>query len=91
MGRLLLLGLLTVLVNGAIVALVPPDPNSYFAAAIDKERLLAVTRAPRLLLVGGSNLAFGIDSEQIETITGLAVLNLGLHANVGLRLMLRQA
>lgn len=91
LSRLLLLGLVTTFVNGAIVVLVPPDPHSYFAAFLDKERLLATTQAPRVLLVGGSNVAFGIDSEALEAATGLPVVNLGLHANLGLRLMLRQA
>ncbi len=38
----------------------------------------------RLILVGGSNLAFGIDSEKIEEQTGMLVINMGIAAGQGL-------
>jgi hypothetical protein len=58
------------------------------AAIIDKHRLLERTTGKRVLLVGGSNLAFGTDSLKLERELGLPVVNMGLHAGLGLRYML---
>src|SRR5438270_3278585 len=43
-----------------------PHEDNYLAATIDKHHRLNTTRAPRIILVGGSNLAFGIKSEPLE-------------------------
>lgn len=68
-------------------------PNEYLSAIHDKEaRLKATAGSPRLLLVGGSNVAFGFDSPALETeFPGYQVVNLGLMAGIGLDSMLAQA
>ena len=38
---------------------------------------------PKIILIGNSNLAFGIDSEKIENSVGMPVVNLGLHGSLG--------
>lgn len=62
----------------------PSDPQGYMAAWIDKNTLMKETPSPRILLVGGSNLTFGIDSEMLSTAIGLPVVNTSLHAGYGL-------
>jgi hypothetical protein len=62
--------------------------NSYFAASIDKHRVLHQTPSPKIVFVGGSNLAFGLDSPQIEEKFRMPVVNMGVHASLGLRYML---
>ncbi len=49
--------------------------------------LLDNTPSPRIVFVGGSNLAFGLDSKRIEDSFNLPVLNYGLHAGIGLKFM----
>ncbi|MFT7611160.1 MAG: hypothetical protein ACI9J3_000102 [Parvicellaceae bacterium] len=49
------------------------------------------TTENRLILVGGSNLAFGIDSELIQETTGKNVHNLGLQRGLGMPYMLAEA
>ena len=67
------------------------EPNdNYLAAILEKDRLIRSTPSPKLILVGGSNLAFGIDSKQLEDSLGLKVVNMGLYAKLGLRYMLAQ-
>ena len=39
--------------------------SDYMAAIIDKHAMLERAEGPRVLLVGGSNLAFGVDSRAI--------------------------
>lgn len=65
-----------------------PWEQNYLAASIDKHQRLRTTRSPRIILVGGSNLAFGIKSEELENELQLPVVNMGLHADLGIAFML---
>jgi hypothetical protein len=65
--------------------------DNYLAAVLDKDRLLRNTPSPKIMLVGGSNLAFGVDSRALQDSLGLRVANVGLYAKLGLRYMLAQA
>jgi hypothetical protein len=67
-----------------IMALISLPENSYDLAIIDKHRILAETKNRKLVLAGGSNLAFGIDSAEIQNEFNLPVVNMGLHAGIGL-------
>jgi len=64
--------------------------SDFMAAIIDKHALLENTHPPRILLCGGSNLAFGIDSKRIQDTFGLPVINLGLHAGLGVEFMINE-
>jgi hypothetical protein len=64
--------------------------NNYLAAVLEKDRLIRNTPSPKVILVGGSNLAFGIDSRMMEDSLRLRVVNMGLYAKLGLRYMLAQ-
>jgi hypothetical protein len=68
-----------------------PHDNNYLAATIEKHHRLQTTPSPRLILIGGSNLAFGINSDSLEQELGLPVVNMGLTANLGVRFMLNEA
>ena len=46
------------------------------------------TPSPKVVFVGGSNLAFGIDCSQIEDSIGFTCVNMGLHAGQGLRFIM---
>jgi hypothetical protein len=67
-----------------IIFLIPLPENSYDLAIIDKHRILTNTKSPKIVLAGGSNLAFGIDSAEIENEINIPVVNMGLHAGIGL-------
>lgn len=54
--------------------------TSYQATIQDKYDLLMATESPKIILVGGSNLAFGLDADMLSETTGYPVVNLGLHA-----------
>ena len=70
------------------------DPNlnetAYLAASIDKHHLLEQQPAPRIVFVGGSNLAFGLDSTEIERALGYHPVNMGLDLALGLDFMLAE-
>jgi len=74
-----------------LIALPPHHSRqSYWGATIDKMKQLKSIKGPRIILIGGSNLAFGIDSVSLEKAFHKPVVNLGLHAALGLRYMLNQ-
>ncbi len=62
--------------------------NHYLAAFRDKRAGLAGRDSPRIVFVGGSNLAFGLDSLLVQRELGLRPVNTGLHAGLGLELIL---
>lgn len=64
--------------------------NNYLAAVLEKDRLIRKTPSPKIILVGGSNLAFGIDSRMMRDSLHIDVVNMGLYARLGLRYMLAQ-
>lgn len=64
--------------------------TDYLAALIDKESRLNNLNNNRLILVGGSNLAFGLNCELIEEKLPVKVSNLGLHAGLSLKFMINE-
>lgn len=64
--------------------------DSYVAAVLEKDRLIRIAPSPKIVLVGGSNIAFGIDSKAVQDSLGFSVVNMGLYAKLGLKYMLAQ-
>lgn len=57
--------------------------DDYDASLIDKVARVESINEPKIILIGNSNLAFGIDSEMIEDAVGMPVVNMGLHGGLG--------
>lgn len=55
----------------------------YQASLIDKIDRLKSIDTPKIILVGHSNLSFGINSAMLEENLGMPVVNLGLHGGLG--------
>ncbi len=64
-----------------------PDTTDYGRASILKHDLLAMDAPRKIVLVGGSNLSFGIDSNVLTEITGCPVVNMGMNGYFGARFM----
>ena len=78
---LMLLGCGTTLfiaLNWAIFTTATPCSEDYPTAFLDKKALLQTTQSPRIVLVGDSGLAFGINSEKITDELGIETINLGV-------------
>jgi hypothetical protein len=67
------------------------DSTDYISAVADKNRLLRSTPSPKILFLGGSSLAFGLDSLRVQSALHLPVVNLGLHGGIGFRFILDSA
>lgn len=90
---LLLVLLLPGLLLGAGAALPEYYGESYYAELPAMVEKLKTTQGPKIVLVGGSNVAFGVDSALMEDLLSQAgesytVCNFGLYAAVGTSAML---
>lgn len=63
----------------------PQYSNYYNAAILDKTERLKMINGPKIILVGNSNVSFGIESKIIEDELQMPVVNLGLHGGLGNR------
>ena len=70
-------------------AILPPVFENSFVGALDEkvDRLYSCDSA-KLVIVGGSSVAFGIDSALIEKYVSMPVVNFGLYAALGTKVML---
>jgi hypothetical protein len=71
--------------------ILPPTPRastSLLFAKVEKNTLLKKVPLPRLILVGGSNLSFGINSQMLKDSLKLNPINTGIHASIGLKYMM---
>lgn len=85
-------GSLLVLVLAGVALVAPPViPVDYTAASIAKHERARKVGSPKVLLVGGSNVAFGLQSGTLEKALCTPVVNLGLHAGLGFRYMKNEA
>ena len=82
--------MVALIAGSALVAqlVIPPDYEDYLAIIGTKVERLEKTPEPRIVFVGGSNLAFGVDSPRVEKELGYRVVNMGMGFNMGLRFML---
>ena len=82
----LILPFVTVICAGVLT---PPQYSSTFVGALNEkyDRLHSV-EGSKIVVVGGSSVAFGLDSEMLERYTGMPVVNFGLYAALGTKLML---
>jgi hypothetical protein len=86
--KCVLMAALLLVSAAAALTLIPPDRDDYLAIIGAKVERLKRTTSPKIVFVGGSNLAFGLDSRAVEEQLGYAVVNMGMGFNMGLRFML---
>jgi hypothetical protein len=91
LGQLALFGGVQLLVALLLWSQIRHEPGQYLEGTNLKHALLADPSGPRLVLLGGSNLAYGIDSELLAERLGYRPVNMGLHAALGIEFMCREA
>ena len=72
------------------LAFVPNSRNTYMATIADKMHLLDSIPSPRLILMSGSSMAFGVDSDLLSKELEIPVVNASLHFKLGSRFMMDQ-
>lgn len=66
-----------------ILCIAPQYLGHYTATLNTKVNRLKAVDAQKIILIGNSNLIYGIDSELLEHLTGMPVVNLGFHGGMG--------
>ena len=80
-----------VIITITVVLLIPVKrPDHFLLATLDKEHRLYQLSSPKIVVVGGSNTIFNINSRTISDLVGYPVVNMGLHAGLGLMFMLNE-
>lgn len=87
----LLGGLVLVYSVMLLVVLAVPDGNDYAAIGPVKQHRLATLEGQRIVLAGGSNLAYGVDSLLLEQLTGCPAANMGMNGYFGVEYILKEA
>lgn len=67
------------------------EQQNGWAGIIDKHQHLDSLASPKLMLIGGSNIMFGLDSQLLQDSLHLPVINLGLGGALGLSFFLNEA
>ncbi len=89
--KVLLFTLLQGILLAALLATYRPETTGYLAAGLDKRRRAVDIEGSRILLVGGSSVAFGFHSPALETALGRPVINLGGQGSQGMEFRLQEA
>jgi hypothetical protein len=78
------------LILGASLFFVPNPvaKENLLGALIDKHERIQKITSPKIIFVGGSNLSFGLVSKMITDSLKYPVMNMGIHAGLGLKFML---
>ncbi len=66
------------------------DPDNYLAVTVDKHERLQMLESPKIVFVGDSSLAFGLDAKHIEETLNIPTSNMGLHAALGLEFTFKE-
>ena len=72
-----------------IAAALPEQYGNVFTSRLSEkyDRLNSIDE-PKVIVVGGSSVAFGLDSELLEEYMGMPVVNFGLYAALGTKVMM---
>lgn len=62
-----------------------------YESAIVKHNLIAAIKEPKLVVLGGSNALFGIDSTLLEDTLGIPTINLAIHAGLSFEHLFQEA
>ena len=81
--------ILPFIIIGSITFCIPKQYSNTFLAGLSvKYHRLKSIDQPKIVVIGGSNVAFGLDSLTMEKYTGFSVVNFGLYATLGTKAML---
>ena len=92
MTRCLLILLALLVPAGALLGLGFLTPsqygNTFLGELSDKYNRLYSIEEPKIILIGGSSVAFGYDTELMQERLDMPVVNFGLYASLGTKIML---
>lgn len=60
------------------------DLEAYCGSLVDKMERLKTVQGPKIVLIGDSNITFGMRSDLLEQAFGMPVVNMGYNSNMGM-------
>lgn len=84
-AKILSLGVVIAISSLLIGVFTRPEESRSLGVTISKHRVLQQINSPKVVFVGGSNLAFGVDSARLQQELNTNVFNLGLNVYFGLK------
>lgn len=90
LGHIVLIVAILLVLLIAAASTLKPDPESYLHEWVIKRQRFETLNSPRILFLGDSNLAFGLDSKRIMDSTHCNVQNAGLHGGIGLQYCIQE-
>jgi hypothetical protein len=83
---------MAILVTASVgdILFLPPVEKNFYAEMERKYSYLHQAGSPKIVLVGGSNVCYGLSASQLEEHYQRPVVNMGVNGGLGLRLMLSQ-
>lgn len=88
--RLLILTGIILLISYAALHLNPDYKKEYVAGIIPKLDKLKEVKARKIVIIGGSNASFGIDTGLMERRLGIPVVNMALHGGIPVKYVVEQ-
>ncbi len=89
---LLLLALIPFGMLASAIAFMPPTFEKTFLGALSlKYDRLSSLEGEKMIVIGGSSVAFGLDSEMLCELVDMPVVNFGLYASLGTKIMMDMA
>ncbi len=79
----LVIAIMSTIFIGVVEVMGSGFADTYQSVIVRKYDKLITTNTPKIIIIGGSSAAFGINEEIISKSTGYDVVNLGLHAGFG--------
>lgn len=88
--NILILIFITIIVLIFSLFFIPNKASQYniLGAIIDKHQILKNITSKKIILLGGSNVSFGINSELLKQKYKMPVINMSVHAGIGLEYMI---
>jgi hypothetical protein len=83
--------LILLVTSGLFLPATPREKKSLIFSSNFKDSLLQFTNKPRIIILGGSNASFGINSQLLKDSLKLNPINIGITANIGLKYILENS
>jgi hypothetical protein len=80
--------LILIVVNLLLLFVIPKDRNHFLCEYDRKVELLKTTPQPRIILLGGSNIPYGVNTKMLVDSLHTNVVNFGMYGGIGIRLPL---
>lgn len=87
--KLIILSLLVIISMSAFLMFLPSDESNIYGSLHDKHKYIEESNKKNIIVLGGSNILMGIDSELIEEeLSEYNVVNMGINAGIGLKFLI---